>query len=118
VSDFLATQALRARTRVLARTRAILNRNYPVLETWLRDRHGLLEWREPDAGAICCARFTRPVNTLELAERIRVERSLLIVPGEHFGMPHHVRIGYGEEAGIFGEALAALAEGLKKVAQG
>jgi aspartate/methionine/tyrosine aminotransferase len=115
VSDYLAIHALRVRPKILARTRAILNQNYPVLDAWLREGNGMFQWREPDAGAICCARFTRPVNTLDLAERIRVDKSLLIVPGEHFGMPGHIRIGYGEDPGIFSEALGVLREGLTTI---
>jgi hypothetical protein len=49
----------------------------------------------PAAGAICFARYDVPIASAELAERLRVERSVLIVPGEHFGFERHIRFGIG-----------------------
>ena len=40
-------------------------------------------------------RYRTPIPSLELAERLRVEQDVLIVPGAHFGMESYVRFGYG-----------------------
>ncbi len=34
-------------------------------------------------------------NSPELAERLRTEKSVMIVPGDRFGMDGHMRIGTG-----------------------
>ena len=50
----LARRALEpaTRERLLARTRAILNRNYPIVATWLDAQDGWFTYAPPDAGAI------------------------------------------------------------------
>lgn len=112
-SDLLARAALQVRSKVLARTRAILNENWLLLRPHL-DRWGpRLEWQEPDAGAICYVRYHDPIDSLVLAERLRVERSLLIVPGAHFDMPGYLRVGFGNERDELAEALVELDAGLE-----
>jgi len=47
------------------------------------------------AGAICCIKYGLNINSWDLAERLRKEKSVLIVPGDHFGMDGYIRIGTG-----------------------
>ncbi len=96
LTDRLATLALDplVRPRILDRTRSILNRSLAVLEHWMEEA-GVFRYRAPDAGAICWTRYALPVSSSELAERLRVEQSVLVVPGEQFGMDGYLRIGYG-----------------------
>jgi hypothetical protein len=107
-SDYLAIQALAVRDRILARTRGILNANYPVLDAWLRQFGDLFQWRAPDCGAICLVRYRHPLAALDLVERVRAEASILLVPGEHFGLPGHLRLGYGNERAELAQALQEL----------
>jgi hypothetical protein len=39
--------------------------------------------------------FHLDINSSQLAERLRREKSVLIVPGDHFGMDHFLRISFG-----------------------
>lgn len=112
-SDYLARLALAARPRILARTRGILNENYPLLEAWLRRFGDLFSWHPPRCGAICFARYASGIPGAELVERIRVKRSILLVPGEHFGFPYHVRFGYGNERAELEGALDTLARSVE-----
>ena len=97
VSDALATVALSptVRPRILARTRGIIRHNLAVMTAWMESRDGLFSFTPPDAGAICMVRYHAPADSLELAERLRVEHSLLVVPGAHFGVEGTMRIGFG-----------------------
>ncbi len=115
-SDRLAGIALdpAVRPRLLARTRGILQQNYPVLETWLRSFGDTFAWVPPQAGAICFARYRPKVNGEDLVERVRAAQSVLLVPGDHFGMPGYLRFGFGNEAAELREALAATAAGLRR----
>ena len=45
---------------------------------------------------------------------MRVGQSVLLVPGEHFGMPGFLRFGFGNELAELREALAATATGLRR----
>jgi aspartate/methionine/tyrosine aminotransferase len=99
LSDVLARKALTPAVRagILARTRSILNRNYPVLEQWVGKRGDAFRLVPPKAGAIAYLRYAWPVNSLELVLRLRDEQSVLIVPGDHFGMDGFLRVGFGNE---------------------
>ena len=115
LSDALARHALEParRARILARTRGILNRNFPIIAEWLDARGDLFAYTPPDAGAIVYTRYQHPINSTELVTRLRQDKSVLIVPGDHFGMDHYLRLGFGDDAqhlqaGLtrFGEAIA------------
>jgi len=106
LSDALARRALGPhREKILRRTRAILNANFPIVARWLDDRRDSFDYAAPDAGAIVYVRYRQPVNSTELVTRLRKEKSVLIVPGDHFGMDGFLRIGYGDEPGYLQEGL-------------
>jgi aspartate/methionine/tyrosine aminotransferase len=97
LSDLMAQVALspEGRTRCLERTRNICRSNFPMFRSWM-DGHGeLFRMIEPRAGAIGYARYDLDINSTKLVERLLEEKSVLIVPGDHFGMDHYLRIGYG-----------------------
>jgi hypothetical protein len=114
-SDHLATLALQpaVRERLLARTRGILRENYPVLEQWLKTFGPSFSWVAPQAGAICWVRYRSRVDGETLVERVRAGQSVLLVPGEHFGMPGYLRFGFGNEGPELRAALEATATGLR-----
>ena len=97
LSDRLARIVLRRKRReeVFARTRSILRKNYPAIRDWIEAHGSLFSHRPPEAGAICYLRYALSMNSSDLAERLRKEKSVLLVPGDHFGMDGYVRIGIG-----------------------
>ena len=117
LSDRLARAALMPERRqmLLGRTRAIVRDNFPVLKEWLARQPGAFTWIEPEAGAICYAQYHYDINSLELATRLRTEKSVLIVPGDHFGMDRYIRFGYGERPDYLRAGLARVSELLATV---
>jgi len=99
LSDALARRALdpARRSRILGRTRSILSRNFPLIAEWLDAHGGLFTYAPPDAGAIVYVRYHHPINSTELVTRLRKEKGVLVVPGDHFGMDGYLRIGFGED---------------------
>ncbi len=97
LSDRLARIALQPerRAQLFERTRAILRGNLPLIETWLRDTGGF-SWTRPEAGAIVYVRYDHAINSTDLVTRLRQEKSVLVVPGDHFGMDGYLRLGFGE----------------------
>lgn len=97
LSDRLARVALAPgrRAQLFERTRGILRANLPMIEEWLRSSGGF-RWIRPEAGAIVYARYDHPINSTELVTRLRIEKSVLVVPGDHFGMDGYLRLGFGE----------------------
>jgi len=114
LSDALARHALEPARReaILARTRGILNRNYPIVAGWLGERASLFSFAPPDAGAIVYTRYHHAINSTALATRLRLEKSVLVVPGDHFGMDHYVRLGFGDGPEHLRAALKRLGDGM------
>ncbi|HSL72385.1 MAG TPA: aminotransferase class I/II-fold pyridoxal phosphate-dependent enzyme [Longimicrobiales bacterium] len=117
LTDRLAAVALRpdVRPRLLQRTRHHIRTGLLVLENWLNDS-GIFSYRRPDAGAILWTRYHLPVNSSELADRLRTEQSVLIVPGDHFGMDHYIRFGFGLPQDQLIQALARISESIGTLA--
>jgi aspartate/methionine/tyrosine aminotransferase len=97
MSDALATIALRpdVRERILERTRGIIRANWEVLDRWYTSMGGEFTSRPPDAGAISYARYRTAANSSQLAERLRRDHDVLVVPGDQFEMDRYVRFGFG-----------------------
>lgn len=107
LSDALATLALEpaVRAAILDRTRTIIRANRKHLARWVADQGDRFSYRDPDAGAIAFLRYRTPVNSSDVAERLRVDESVLVVPGDQFGMDGFVRVGFGPPAAELDEAL-------------
>ena len=112
LNDRLARMALEParRTKILARTRGIVGANYSLLRRWLEARSARLAHVPPEAGAIAFVRYDYDISSTELVERIRNDKSVLLVPGDHFDMDRYLRIGFGEHPGQMSAALDLVAE--------
>ncbi len=97
LANRLAAIALspQVRPRLIQRTRGYIRRGYPILDGWLESREGTFSVVPPLAAAIAFVRYHLDVNSTALVERLMHEKSVLIVPGDHFGMDHHLRISFG-----------------------
>ena len=111
MSDALAALAVRAdvRPKIFERTRAIIRANWRVMERFLTAMDGEFTYRVPDAGAIVYARYRAGVNSSALAETLRRDHDVLIVPGDQFGMDRFVRLGFGPPAEDLEAALERVA---------
>ncbi len=79
-----------------------------MLQEWAASHEGLFTIRPPDAAAIAFLRYHLDVGSEELADRIRREQSVLVVPGVYFGVEGHMRLSYGLP-------LEYLSEGLDRI---
>jgi len=97
LANKLAAIALspQVRPRILRRTRDYIRRGFPILDAWLESHEGLFSLVPPQAAAIAFVRYHLDVNSTELVERLVRDKSVLIVPGDHFGFDHHLRISFG-----------------------
>lgn len=97
LSNKLAAIALSpgVRPRIIQRTRNFIRQGYPVLQQWMDNHKDTFSVTPPQAAAIAFVRYHLDVNSTALTERLRKEKSVLIVPGDHFGMDNLVRISFG-----------------------
>ena len=116
INDRLARIALEPSRRraLLARTRGIIRANYPIVRGWIERQEGLSHIA-PEAGAIAFVHHTHPFRSSELTERLRAERSVLLVAGDHFDMNGYFRIGFGSNPQYLESALSLIGEFLSSV---
>jgi aspartate/methionine/tyrosine aminotransferase len=112
LSDRLARAALEPgkREKILSRTREILRRQLPEVEAWIGGHAPNLEWIRPVAGAIVLVKYLLPIASVPLFNRLRLEKSVLITPGAHFGIGKYFRVGYGYDPGKLKEGLSRITE--------
>jgi aspartate/methionine/tyrosine aminotransferase len=83
------------REAILERTRNIIRDHLPRLESWIHSHDDIFTYIPPQAGAIAFFRYQLPIASSALFDRLRIEQSVLITPGDHFGAGKSIRLGYG-----------------------
>jgi aspartate/methionine/tyrosine aminotransferase len=112
LSNRLAAIALspEVRPRIIRRTRDYIRNGFSVLQDWL-DRHpGTFDVVPPQAAAIAFVRYHIDINSTEFIDKLREEKSVLIVPGDHFGMDRFVRVSFGLPEDYLREGLDRIQE--------
>jgi aspartate/methionine/tyrosine aminotransferase len=97
LSNHLAAHALspQVRPRLIQRARDYIRNGFAMLEDWMAAHEGLFTLVPPQAAAIAFVRYNLDVNSTAFVDRLMREKSVLLVPGDHFGLDHHLRISYG-----------------------
>jgi aspartate/methionine/tyrosine aminotransferase len=97
LSNRLAVIALspEVRPRLMQRTRDYVRRGHLVLEQWMAGHDDTFSISGPQAGAIGFVRYCLDINSTPLADQLRQEKSVLVVPGDHFGMDRFLRLSSG-----------------------
>lgn len=117
LSDHLGRIALEptTRARILERTRGIIRSNLGLMKEWLDAQGGRFTYQLPDAGAICYMHYEAAINSTAFAEKMRTEKNVLVVPGDHFGMDSYLRLGTGNPSDELTEGLRRIREAFDEV---
>jgi aspartate/methionine/tyrosine aminotransferase len=120
LSNKLAALALspEVRLKLLTRTRNFIRRGYPVLQEWIDGQMDVFSVRPPDAAAIAFVHYDLDINSTALTERLRKEKSVLFVPGDHFGLDNFVRISFGLPHDYLRPALNRIRELIEEIGAG
>ena len=115
LSDFLATFALINREKIMQRNLTIARKNFKTLLTWFKQHEYFFDYIMPEVGVLCFPKLKNiPLTSEELCKKIFNEKKLLLVPGECFDMPGHLRIGFGGDSKSFNICLTILSDYLNK----
>jgi aspartate/methionine/tyrosine aminotransferase len=119
ISDSLTGWAMHPTVRetILGRTRAIIRANLPAVEEWFASQPAL-RYRRPGAGAIAFAEVDLPISSRKFVEQVRKDRSVLLVPGEMFGIDNGIRVGFGYDVEGLLKGLALVGDSLSVAAPG
>ena len=113
LGDLLAQIALKKNSQILQRTRNILQTNLPILEEWA-NRSRVFSFVKPKAGAITFMRYNSRINSSTFADKLRERKSVLVVPGDHFGIDRYLRIGYGAQLNYLRNGLNRISQFIKE----
>ena len=95
-AEVLALIALRARDRVLARSRSIVDANLALLDGFFARRPEQFGWVRPRGGSIGFPELLSRDPVDRFAEDLIAAEGVLIAPGSIFGHPgNHFRVGFG-----------------------
>ena len=117
LSDHLTRTALSptVRPQILARTRLLLKGGYGLLGEWLSEQDDVFTGTPPDAAAITFLRYDLDINSTAWMEQLRDQSSLLIVPGDHFGLDRHIRLSFAVPEAELLDGLGRLGDSVKKL---
>ena len=117
LNDRLAAIAMEPARReaILARNRRIIQANLPVMEEWMNEYSHLFHYTRPVAGAIAYFEYDFPINSTTLIDRLRKESSVLLVPGEQFGLDKGIRVGFGYDIQKTMKGLALMEEMIRRL---
>jgi aspartate/methionine/tyrosine aminotransferase len=106
-SEILALIALRARAAVLARGRAIIDANLPLLDRFFAEWAEHFAWARPRAGSVAFPRLRADLPIERFAAELIEAEGVLLLPGSVYDHPgNHFRLGFGRAD--LPEALAGL----------
>jgi aspartate/methionine/tyrosine aminotransferase len=113
-SDSIALKAFWLRSKLVERSRSILQPNYAAVKNFLKRNEVLLECVLPKHSMIVFPKLKKLKDAEVLYKELR-KHDTAIVPGVHFETPNHFRIGFGQggdelNAGLneISKALAAI----------
>jgi len=111
LSDHLARIALspEVKPRLEQRAKGLVGAQWHIVKEWLDEHTDLIEAVPPKAAAMCFPRYDLDIKSLDLTDKLRTEKDVLVVPGAHFGMENFLRIGFGYDE-------QKLREGLRRIA--
>jgi len=105
ISDAVACVAIEHRDRIMPRNAGIMEENLAFARRWFAEHADLASWSEPKAALLAMMRYTAPVDSTVLADRLAGEAKVMLAPGGAFGLERHLRIGIGQRQDLFAEGL-------------
>ncbi|HQY30007.1 MAG TPA: aminotransferase class I/II-fold pyridoxal phosphate-dependent enzyme [Thermomicrobiales bacterium] len=113
LSDALTQIAIHNRDAIVARNHQIMQENLVVAEQWFAANADLVSWTPPRAGLLALLKYKLDVPSMELANLLAGEYSVMLAPGSAFGFEGYLRIGIGQRPDLFREGLFRTAAALR-----
>jgi aspartate/methionine/tyrosine aminotransferase len=108
-SEILSIIALQNKDAIIEMQNARLARNFALLDEFFTARPERFQLNRPRGGSICFPRILGVESSLEFADTLVAEASIMLAPSHVFDYGNqHFRIGFGREN--FGEVLALFGE--------
>lgn len=109
LGEYLATLALHHSDEIYGRARRVAQKNLGLLDQLFREYGDVFHWVRPAGGMTAFPWLVEGGDTRELCRRLAA-RGVLVAPGDCFGAPSHIRLGFAASGELFPAALERLAE--------
>jgi aspartate/methionine/tyrosine aminotransferase len=104
LGEKLAAFAVRNRDAIYGRAQRIAGANLALLDGFFRHAEGILRWVRPAGGMTAYPWLANGGDARPLCQRL-LEAGLLVAPGDCFGMPSHLRLGFAASGKTFPAAI-------------
>ena len=104
--------------KVIARTRTLIRAGYPILQQFISDHAQVLSVVPPQASAMSFIRYDLDISSLDLVERLRKDKGVLVIPGDHFGVEKHIRLSYALDPDYLQAGFSRIAETIREIQRG
>src|SRR5262249_54076581 len=89
LNDALALLAIKHRDRIVERNNRIISANLAAAKAWIARHSGILSWRPPRGGLLALLHYNLDIPSLELANKLAEQYSVMLAPGSAFGYENH-----------------------------
>jgi len=113
LGEALAEVAVRNRATIFERAQATAATNLALLDPFFDEHAESLSWVRPQGGFTAFPRLTSGKDARSLCQRV-AEGGVLLAPGDCFGHPSHLRLGFGGCEAGFADALEVFSEVLRE----
>lgn len=110
LNDAIAILAFKHREKIIERNTAIIRANLDAANAWVAQQADILAWKPPRGGLLALLKYQLDMPSLELADKLATEYSVMLAPGSSFGYENYLRIGVGQNPAVFQAGLAAAAQ--------
>lgn len=114
--EMIAERAIDRADLLLAERLELARRNRGVLAAWMEEHREHVEWVPPAGGVTAFPRLETVPDVEAFCHTLAREGRVLLVPGNCFGHPRHVRLGFGRSTEALQEGLSRLAGHLQAAA--
>jgi len=111
--ELIAQRAIEKADVLLSVRRTQIKRNLAVVTQWVEENSESVEWVPPRGGVCTFLRLRRIDNVEAFCHRLAKQHKVLLVPGNCFNRPQHVRLGFGSATAELREGLFRLSEALQ-----
>jgi len=105
LNDALAILAVKHRDKIIQRNEAIIAANLATANEWVAAHSECLSWQPPRGGLLALLRYRLDIPSLDLANLLAEEYSVMLAPGSAFGLEQYLRIGIGQDPILFAAGL-------------
>jgi aspartate/methionine/tyrosine aminotransferase len=106
LNDALAILAIKHRDKIIERNNRIIKANLTAASAWVAQHANILSWQPPRGGLLSLLRYNLDIPSLDLANKLAEQYSVMLAPGSAFGYENHLRIGIGQDPSVFAAGLA------------